>query len=659
MEIKLKELSLQNFKGIRDFKITPNGDNISLFGANGTGKTSLFDAFTWLLFDKDSSDSKNFEIKTLDENGKPIHGLEHIVEGVFLVDGKELTLKKTYLEKWVKKTGEIEKTLQGHTVKYHIDDTPSKKKEYDDKINSLVKEDTFKLITNVLYFSSLHWEEQRKIVMEVCGDVEDTEILLADDELIELASAKGDRTVENFKKIVSEKLNLLGKEKEMIPVRIDEATKSMPTLDGEVDYDAIKANRDELKSQLKTINEKLLDAKSHQNKHSDMQTEFFNLKDSLLSIERDIDKKAASANPSVALEREVNKLEDEIEYKRKSIETKTKRVNALKNEKPSLEKKIEQVRAEWATEREKTFQMPDGEDTCPYCKQDLPEDMKEGKFEKLKAGFEKKKMQIKERLTNEGKKAKEELAKIDIDIKEEEEKINSLHREISALEPQLVDKKAELEKAKNTPLAAPDYTEDNKWKEVKGAMDKLQENIENFTESETSGLLEEKEIIEQQIQDASEILNSKDIIAKTKARIAELAAKEKEVSEQILLYEKYKYLIGQFTKAKVNYTQKAVDGKFKIAKFKMFDELVNGSIKDTCEVLVNTNGKLVPFSSANTAGKYNVGLDIINTLTEHYGVSAPIFIDNKESVTKLIPTKSQVIGLVVSEKHKKLTEGEI
>ncbi|MFS8536099.1 MAG: hypothetical protein FWJ65_13175, partial [Limnochordales bacterium] len=40
--------------------------------------------------------------------------------------------------------------------------------------------------------------------------------------------------------------------------------------------------------------------------------------------------------------------------------------------------------------------------------------------------------------------------------------------------------------------------------------------------------------------------------------------------------------------------------------------------------------------------------DIIRTLSEHYGFRAPIWVDNAEAVTRLIPVDSQVIRLVVS-----------
>ncbi|MBP7398205.1 MAG: AAA family ATPase [Chitinophagales bacterium] len=72
MKISLKKLSLLNFKGIRQRTIEFN-DVTNIFGKNEAGKTTLFDASLWVLFGKDSTDRKDFAIKTLDENNEPFH----------------------------------------------------------------------------------------------------------------------------------------------------------------------------------------------------------------------------------------------------------------------------------------------------------------------------------------------------------------------------------------------------------------------------------------------------------------------------------------------------------------------------------------------------------------------------------------------------------
>jgi DNA repair exonuclease SbcCD ATPase subunit len=104
MNIRLKKLTLTNFKGIRSFSVIFN-DITNIFGANTSGKTTLKDAFLWLFFGKDSSDRKDFEIKTLDEHNNPYHNLDHEVEAVIDLDGEEIIIRRSMREKWTKKRG--------------------------------------------------------------------------------------------------------------------------------------------------------------------------------------------------------------------------------------------------------------------------------------------------------------------------------------------------------------------------------------------------------------------------------------------------------------------------------------------------------------------------------------------------------------------------
>ena len=103
MEIKLRKLALQNFKGIKNKTIEFTCET-NIYGQNASGKTTIFDAYLWLLFNKDSSNATEFNIKTLGADGKPIHQLEHSVEGSFEIDDQEVVLKKIYKEKWTTST---------------------------------------------------------------------------------------------------------------------------------------------------------------------------------------------------------------------------------------------------------------------------------------------------------------------------------------------------------------------------------------------------------------------------------------------------------------------------------------------------------------------------------------------------------------------------
>jgi DNA repair exonuclease SbcCD ATPase subunit len=231
-QLTLTRLSLKNFKGVRNFVIEMNGQNVRIFGDNATGKTTLFDSFIWLLFDKDSQNKKDFAIKTLVE-GKELHGLDHEVEATFDFNGKSLTLRKVYAEKWTKKRGSATAEFSGHTTDYFIDGVPSKKNEYAAKVDSIIKEDIFKLLTSPSYFNEqVKWQDRRKTLLDICGDITTDEVISSNTELYRLQEILNGRSIEDHRKVIAARRTEINKELEKIPVRIDEIQRTLPQLDG-------------------------------------------------------------------------------------------------------------------------------------------------------------------------------------------------------------------------------------------------------------------------------------------------------------------------------------------------------------------------------------------------------------------------------------------
>ena len=224
ISMKLDRLLLKNFKGIKHFELNPQGKNTEVYGRNGTGKTTLADAFNWLLFAKDTRGKADFPIKTHDKDGEPIHGLDHEIEGAFLLEtGKKLTLKKVYVEKWTKKRGSAEKKVfTGHTTDHFINAVPVNQGEYNAKIAKIIDENVFRLLTDPRFFNNLHWEKRRKLLIEVCGDVSDGEVISSDEKLYPLSNILQDYNVEEYRKILKARRAEINKELEKIPVRIDE-----------------------------------------------------------------------------------------------------------------------------------------------------------------------------------------------------------------------------------------------------------------------------------------------------------------------------------------------------------------------------------------------------------------------------------------------------
>jgi ABC-type proline/glycine betaine transport system ATPase subunit len=160
-----------------------------------------------------------------------------------------------------------------------------------------------------------------------------------------------------------------------------------------------------------------------------------------------------------------------------------------------------------------------------------------------------------------------------------------------------------------------------------------------------SELRNQKFVLQNQIRDCENKLWNRYLIDKYTQEIAELETKGKDLAQQIADVEREEYVIMQFTRAKIDECEKRINGLFHHVTFKLFDYTLDGNEFECCIPLVNG----VPFDVANTAGRVNAGLDIINALVKFYGVSAPIFIDNRESVNNIIDTQSQIINLVVTK----------
>ncbi|CAK8934585.1 Structural maintenance of chromosome-like protein, partial [Marinitoga phage MPV1] len=309
MKLILKKLKMKNFKGIRDLEITFDKKETSIFGANATGKTSIFDAFVWLLFDKDSTNRTQFEIKTLDKNGNVIHGLEHSVEAIIEIDGKETSFKKIYKEKWTKRRGESTKQLTGHVTDFFIDDIPVKKSEYQQRINEIIDEKIFKLVTNPLYFNEqLHWTERRKLLLEIVGDVSNDEIIKSKRSLSKIEEFLKDKEIDEFKKMISYKKKKLNDEIKTIPIRIDEINQSLA--DYNLDFKEIEKNIEILNKQLEEIENKILDESKIYEENSKIKSKIYEKQNELQKIQ--YEKQLNQEAPKRELEEQLRRIKYEI-----------------------------------------------------------------------------------------------------------------------------------------------------------------------------------------------------------------------------------------------------------------------------------------------------------------------------------------------------------
>lgn len=646
-QIRLNKLTLRNFKGIKEFSLILNGNDVSVYGDNATGKTTLFDAFTWVLFDKDSNNKSQFEIKTLDENNETIHGLEHEVEANFDVDGKQITLRKVYAEKWTKKRGAAKAEFTGHKTEYFVNSVPVKKKEYADQVAEIVDEETFKLLTNPTYFNEvLGWKERREILLEVCGDISDSEVIASKEDLAGLPDVLQGRSIEEHRRIITARRSEINKELDKIPVRIDEVKRGMPELrpEGKEFFDRKIA---EVKQAI-----------------SDKEMEIHRIRSGseISAKEKQINEIEAEI---LHLKNDFNKeFYEKIEVKNKEINTNKMMIDSLEYEASKCERLIEsnneqikQMNAEMNDLRQKWMEVDKREfvhehvEHCPTCKQALPEDQIQEAHDKALEKFNIEKASELEKITEKGqalKKKVEELQSTNKRLKDERAGfLESIEQKKKALE----EDQAEIEKLKESisdMSSIPSVASKTKMvEELKQEIVELRISVEDLVQK----IQEEIMSLKSELSELEAIRSAYDRAKHAEQRIAELYEQERKLADEFERLEYELFMTEEFIRTKVSMLEDRINSKFKLAKFKLFDVQVNGALNEVCE----TTYKGVPYSTGlNNAARINVGLDIINTLSEHYGFSAPIFVDNAEAVTRLIDTKAQVIRLVVSEQDKQL-----
>lgn len=639
--IILSELHLSNFKGVKSFTLETCGASAKVYGDNATGKTTLFDAFIWLLFDKDSQNKKDFEIKTLSKDNKAVSGVDHEVSAVLLIDGKSVELKKVYSEKWTKKRGSAKQVFSGHTTDYYVNDVPVKKKEFTEKVNEIISENIFKLITSPSYFNEqMKWQDRLNVLMEIGGAVTDEDVISENNSLSKLQSILDGKSLDEQKRILTEKRKKITKNLEQYPVRIDEINRSIDDV-SDLDHEQLKEELKALESSLMALEEKVRSIKADEG--ADRKKRMLQLEGELQQIKNEHDSQRFEV---------INKKKEAYYLEKNSLtQTQNDLINLITKKKhltsflSQIDKERLELREEWSKKYEESFE--DHQTDCPTCGQALPE-------EKIQAAIEKfnlQKSEALERIVDKGKKLGIEYENKANELYEVDEQIQKLNLEEKFKASAVEKLKEDMEQAEAS--IAP-LSENPLYLAKIEELEKINNEIQS-DEQETSGAVQTiNEQIKEKKQEMKLVLNDLLCIDKAKQalkRIEELKDEERKMADDYNEVEQESFLIEEFIRTKMNLMEERINSKFKYARFKLFEEQVNGGLTETCETLYEG----VPYSKGlNNAARINVGLDIINTLNEHYGISAPIFVDNSEAVTNLIDVNAQVISLIVSRQDKEL-----
>lgn len=639
MEIRIYNLKLKNFKGIKDLEIVFDGKDTNIYGKNATGKTTVFDAFKWLFFDKDSNDKKDFNIKTLDENNNPIHYLEHEVEATLIIDGQDINFKKMFKEKWIKKRGQEQQEFSGHETSYWIDEVPIKKKDYEEKINSIIPESLFKLITDPLFFNNqMSWKERRELLMNISGStITDENILNSDEKFTTLKVNLEGRSIEDYSKVLAAKIKELNNDREKIPIRIDELTKTLIT-EHNINYEDLENEKNMCNEELQKIEAEMTDIQTRAKENMKKADQLGIAKNELnnLKFRLEVEHNNKYSQEAIKLQNEKTLVESSLRNKRQEYEERGQKID-------QDAKRKEDLYAKWDEVNKLTLEFDPNSFICPTCKREYETDKIEEMKKEFETNFNNHKNSEKQAINTEGQTINARIQentnareKLQVEIKELETKLETISKELETIENQ-------QSGAKDFDVTSlPQYQE--KLKEV----EKLQEIVNKLVADDTTEIQNRKSNIIQQINNIDKQLNERDVQEKTKARIEELEKQEEDIAQKVQELESQQFQIEEFTKTKVELLENAINSNFEIVNFRLFKTQINGGLEECCDTLVNG----VPYSDVNNAHKIIAGLDIIKTLSKFYNNSAPIFIDNRESINTLCTIDAQIISLIVTEDTK-------
>lgn len=642
-EVFLKKLILKNFKKIQDLTVEFTDKNTFICGENGTGKTTLQDAFLWLLFGKDSTNraDTNFNIKTLGEDGKPILHLVHSVTGVLSINGRTVELQRNYVEKWG--SGVNAGVLQNHATEFYLNGVKLKtKKEYDAEVAAILPEDVFRMITNPLYFPTMKAQDQKAMLLEMAGNVTNEEVANINPKFQELISLISGRTLEQLAKEIASKKSAIKDELKGIPGRIDSVRDAMPESE---DWAVLEKEIADKKEKIKDIDNQLAD-KSKQieaefRAKSELQKQIGNKKLAKSQRENEIRQNANKSYHDVMdniskLEYQVKSKDDEISRKQEDHSRIKATIEALNNDLEVLRGKFYAIDAE-------TLQYPEGAFICPTCKRELEVEDIQAKQQELQDNFNLNKANRLKTVQNEGK---EKAAKVE-ELKKQcsiiQAAITQLSNEKEILVHNINECKGNMPEEQDTQKI---ILSDPTWLSLSNEITDLENQLKAEAKPiDTTELKEAKAILSEAIDELNKKLGKRDTIERSNKVIKELEDKRDKNNEALAEQERLEFLVQDFQKEKDNKLMERINGMFSLVKFSFISEKLNGNEAITCFCSVDG----VPFADVNNASKINAGLDIINAICRSVGITAPIFIDNRESVNELIPTMSQVINLVVSK----------
>lgn len=680
-QITIKKMTLINFKGMRAAAIDFNGSETTISGRNGTGKTTIFDAFCWLFFGKDSagnSDTK-FGLKTNDKNGEFIPHLTHEVSGTLEVTDTETgetetkVFRRVLVEEWKDnvdvETGESNEYLKGHHTNYYYNGMPLKtKQEYDRQVAEIIPEAVFKFITSPSYFLAQHWQMQRDILMQLAGEITDEEIMASDSKFAMIAELLQGKTPEGYQAMIKIDKAKIEEDLKRIPTRIDEVMRNTPQ---PLDFTELETQLKELKDEQVKIGSAITSAaeanrqeyEAKQGIQSQINALRLKQQNTLHTAQQRANEEAYKRNAEHdAVQAELASLNNTERNNNAIYSADMRRIEADKkraeNRAEEYTHKQDDVRNRWFEVNAEEFKEEENL-VCPLFKHRCADAGALTAYNQNRRNAQERFMEDKQTrlsaITEQGKQLggqitaqHNEIERLSAEMRDAQAKHENDIIDIQAKRASLDARLQSAQKVTAPTLKGEDVPE---WVTLQAEINTLSSQL--VTDSQpvqpsdaVMDMRRQFAEVSRKIDDVKQDLQKKEWIEKSEQRIAELNEQKKQLQKDKALLQGMSDLLEAFERAKMEEVERRVNAMFSLVSFKMYRQQIEDG-KQVPDCVCYIDG--VRYTDKNNAGKINAGLDIINALCKFHQVNAPIFIDNAESVNDFIPVSSQLIKLVVTK----------
>ena len=640
--MKILSLTLENFRSIKNLTVNFDGKDADVYGANGTGKTTIANAICWLLIDRPATEEADFDPKTTGA-----HGLQHKASiDVELPDGQRITFAKEFYEKWTRKRGSEAEEFTGNITDYYVDGVKSKKKEYTEALENAcgIDLERVKMLMVLGYFAdTMKTDEKRRILFEMAGEFTDSDVIAQSEDLRDLerfltipGNSDKSYAIEQWRKIASEQRSKLNKDLELLPTRIDEASKNIA--ENVEDMETLNAELHRLEEKKSSIEEKKRSLSTPDGKQEATRAALAGLEVDLATKRAAHIELCASANKELNAEiEEVTRRKHEeanlLEKTKRELRESTEKRDRMTAQRKALMEEYAAVSAR---------QWDENAEICPTCHQPLPPEQ----VEELRAAFNEKKSAEKEDINRRGQEcSKDKIDALTVEIDIQAADITAMENTVKEMEDRIGSLKAII-------TMPPPFEETEECKEITSRMEELRDR-QRLGQSAADGTSNAYDRDIQTVRDEIASVNMR--IAKAKAsedsrkRVGELRQELKQAAEQIENLEYGIHLCEEFVRIKARMVTDSINEHFKFVRFVLFRDQINGGLREICEPTIrNKDGEWVEYRSVNYAAQVNAKLDIVTTLSKHYGVHLPIIMDQGESVSTPLNVDTQLIRLIVS-----------